>query len=186
MRQAGSRYVILGVLDQAGPLSGYEVRRWLSATVGPLWSESYGQLYPQLETLSAEGLIVRARERQRSPRDRKRYRITAAGRRILRAWVTLPARPETARMEVLVKVLFAKGSGMETLRGLLDAVRTAQEAELGKMARTRASLNARSASRRSGDKDEHRAVLMVLDYRERLAAMRLTWAEDALRTLDGL
>src|SRR5689334_15393563 len=160
MRQAGSRYVILGVLDQAGPSSGYEVRRWLSATVGPLWSESYGQLYPQLETLSAEGLIVRARERQRNPRDRKRYRITAAGRRVLRAWVTLPARPETARMELLVKVLFGGGSGKKTLRDLLEAVREAQEAELGAVAKARASLDAGSASRRAEDNDERRAVFL--------------------------
>lgn len=185
MRHAGSRYVILGVLEAAGPLSGYEVRRWLSATVGPLWSESYGQIYPELTRLSAEGLIVRSRERQRHPRDRQRYRISAAGRRVLQAWVTVPAAPERSRLEFVVKVLFASGSGTEALRSLLDAVRQVQEAELGAIARTRASLNAGSASRR-GDTDARRAMHLVLRYRELQSAMRIAWAEDALRTLAGL
>src|SRR5262245_58295571 len=97
---------VLGLLaDQ--PRHGYELRKRLSETLGPLWGISFGSLYPALRRLERAGAIeevddvapaagpvistgsltgdlaaARVRRRARpGRRTRKAYRITDAGRR---------------------------------------------------------------------------------------------------------
>jgi hypothetical protein len=48
-RSRATRFVILGVLNTFGPLSGYGVKEVIAQTIDFMWSESYGQLYPELK-----------------------------------------------------------------------------------------------------------------------------------------
>lgn len=70
---------ILGELDQ--PLHGYELRRRLSETIGPLRRLSFGSLYPALHRLTQAGLLT-SDEAPTSPGHRKliTYAITPEGR----------------------------------------------------------------------------------------------------------
>jgi DNA-binding PadR family transcriptional regulator len=98
---------VLGLLaDQ--PRHGYELKKRLSETLGPLWGISFGSLYPALRRLERAGLIEEVDETEGAPvaspivptgsvkgdlaaarlrrrarpgrRTRKAYRITDAGR----------------------------------------------------------------------------------------------------------
>ncbi|MCK7479112.1 MAG: PadR family transcriptional regulator [Candidatus Moduliflexus flocculans] len=51
-----TKYVILGLLTEA-PLSGYEIKKLVDIRFRFFWSESYGQIYPELKRLTAMGLI---------------------------------------------------------------------------------------------------------------------------------
>ena len=95
---------VLGLLSEQ-PLHGYELKKRLSETLGPLWGISFGSLYPALRRLersgaieesdaaeltvaggvstgSLDGDLAAARVRRRAlpgRRTRKAYRITAQG-----------------------------------------------------------------------------------------------------------
>src|SRR2546422_4002758 len=65
-----SRYAILGVLSRR-PMSGYDVKKLIERSIAHFWSESYGQIYPILNRLAAEGLAERRRGKQ--PRKPERH-----------------------------------------------------------------------------------------------------------------
>ena len=47
---------VLGLLSEQ-PLHGYELKKRLSETLGPLWGISFGSLYPALRRLERSGAI---------------------------------------------------------------------------------------------------------------------------------
>jgi DNA-binding PadR family transcriptional regulator len=74
--------------------------------VGHFWNESYGQIYPNLKRLEAEGFVTSERERQKGKPDRHIYSITKKGRERLAAWLSVPPQPEIPRNELLLKLFF--------------------------------------------------------------------------------
>lgn len=86
-------HTVLGVLSD-GPLHGYELRKRMTAILGPFRALSFGSLYPCLHRLTRAGLIEQADEAGRpteagiaSRRSRIVYSITAAGKETFAAWV---------------------------------------------------------------------------------------------------
>ena len=55
---------LLGLLSMA-PMSGYDMRTVISQSIGHFWSESFGQIYPALKRLTAEGFVEKKTERQK-------------------------------------------------------------------------------------------------------------------------
>ena len=54
-------------------------------SIGHFWSESYGQIYPGLKRLAADGLVEKKTERQKGRPDRHLYSLTEEGREELAA-----------------------------------------------------------------------------------------------------
>lgn len=73
--------LILTVLAD-GPLHGYAIARKIEALSGNLLSLNEGSLYPTLHGFENDGAVTAAWEREQG-RPRKRYQITAKGRRQL-------------------------------------------------------------------------------------------------------
>src|SRR6266508_2295617 len=115
-RTSSTPYAILGLLNLA-PMSGYDVRKEAETSIGYFWSESYGQIYPTLRDLAAQGLIRRRPGRTSAHRDRHVYEITEAGREALALWRAEPPRDSPVRNELLLKLFFggrdSLGSEME-------------------------------------------------------------------------
>src|SRR5262245_28610213 len=107
---------VLGLLAEQ-PMHGYELKKRLSETLGPLWGISFGSLYPALRRLERAGAIVeteaepdapvgpfvptgslsgdlasaRMRRRPRSTRrTRKAYQLTERGRELFLEQLTAP------------------------------------------------------------------------------------------------
>jgi PadR family transcriptional regulator AphA len=115
-------YVILGML-RTTPRSGYEIKAIVDHSTRFFWAASYGQIYPELRRLAKAGLI----EGTAAPRDgRKRtvYKITAAGRKELRAWLRKPPEIFETRDEGLLKLFFAgalpPAEAVNTLRAMRE------------------------------------------------------------------
>src|SRR5712692_346237 len=107
-RKTGTtEYAVLGMLG-LGPASGYDLKKRIEASVAHFWSESYGQIYPILARLAAEGLAERRLERQKGKPDRYIYSITAEGQERLGAWLREPAREQAFRSELLLKIFFGR------------------------------------------------------------------------------
>ncbi|MGP8175804.1 MAG: PadR family transcriptional regulator [Terracidiphilus sp.] len=97
--------VLLGLLT-IGPMSGYDLGQTIRASVGFFWNESYGQIYPNLKNLAAEGLVTSKTERQKGKPERHIYSITKKGRERLAAWLAVEPQPEIPRNELLLKLFF--------------------------------------------------------------------------------
>ena len=91
-----SRYAILGIL-MLGPRSGYDIKKFFDRTVANFWNESYGQIYPILKRLAAEGLVEKSIEKQAGKPDRHIYTITGEGRNEMREWLMTPVGPQIGR-----------------------------------------------------------------------------------------
>lgn len=108
-----SQFAILGLLTNC-PMSGYQIRQLVQWSIGQFWSESFGQIYPALSSLSKAGLVTRQSEpksaKKPKPAASKRpshvYAITEKGRRALTHWVASPFHPQVPRNELLLKLFF--------------------------------------------------------------------------------
>lgn len=101
-----SRYAVLGMLGM-GLETGYAMKKHVAANLGHFWSESYGQIYPCLHQLLAEGLVT-CRDETRSGRPRRRiYELTEQGHAALRDWLAEKPQPQPPRIELLLKLSFA-------------------------------------------------------------------------------
>jgi DNA-binding PadR family transcriptional regulator len=106
-RENKSRYAILGLLSLE-PMSGYDIRKKIASSIGHFWSEGYGQIYPILKQLVAEGLATCTPQVQTGRPDRLVYALTPAGEAQLRAWLHQPVEPAVERNELLLKLFFGR------------------------------------------------------------------------------
>jgi DNA-binding PadR family transcriptional regulator len=107
MKNSRTAYVILGMLSIQPNLSGYEIHKAIEDNFGSFWGESYGQIYPSLKRLVAEGLIEPGKLVSGPGRRRQGYALTDAGRASLREWLALPFQNDPPRNEFLLKLFLA-------------------------------------------------------------------------------
>ena len=72
-------YVVLGLVEQAGEATPYDLKQIVAATVGGFFSIPHSQLYAEPERLARAGYLRERREQ--TGRRRKHYTITAEGPR---------------------------------------------------------------------------------------------------------
>lgn len=126
-RNSSSAQALLGLLT-IEPMSGYELRQIVRQSIGHMWSESYGQIYPNLKKLAAEGLIAGRTEKHEGKPDKHTYSITAKGRERLKQWLALPPQPEVPRNELLLKIFFGAQTSPQTLIGYIEQMLKEQRA----------------------------------------------------------
>jgi DNA-binding PadR family transcriptional regulator len=90
-----------------GPMSGYEIKALVDNSTRFFWAASYGQIYPELKRLSADGLAKGA-DSPTGGRKRTVYEITATGEEVLVAWLRQPPEVFEMRDEGLLKLFFAE------------------------------------------------------------------------------
>lgn len=112
--------VILGMISM-GRRTGYDIKALVDKSTRFFWAASYGQIYPELKRLEADGLIRAAAPE--GGRRRTEYELTEAGRAALHDWLTSDAElTYEMRDEGLLKFFF--GSAMEPAEAIahLDAM----------------------------------------------------------------
>jgi DNA-binding PadR family transcriptional regulator len=80
-------YLVLGLIARAGQATPYELKQ-MAASVSGLWTLRHDQVYREPERLATQGLLEEDRELQ--GRRRRRFHITAAGRKALEQWLASP------------------------------------------------------------------------------------------------
>jgi DNA-binding PadR family transcriptional regulator len=111
---------LLGLLA-AGPKTGWELLREARAGLARFWNVTSSHVYRELKAMESEGLVAAGRA---GVRERRPYRITAAGRRAFHDWLREPPEAEQLRIPLLVRLWFARDLDPEVLG---DFVRTARE-----------------------------------------------------------
>lgn len=102
-----SRYAILGILSIC-PASGYDIKKFMEGSTSNFWSESYGQIYPILKQITAEGLATSHTEKQEGKPERYVYTLTGKGLEELQGWLTEPIEHMVERNELLLKLFFGR------------------------------------------------------------------------------
>ncbi|ADL05207.1 PadR family transcriptional regulator [Lacrimispora saccharolytica] len=115
-----SKYVILGMLARM-PQTGYTIKKWIENEYSHFWQESFGQIYPTLRKLVAEGLAVPSNQAPlENGRGQIQYSITDAGRRELSNWLREAPEVEKIRYEILLKISFGENTEPQVLLGHLE------------------------------------------------------------------
>ncbi|GIK58601.1 MAG: PadR family transcriptional regulator [Chloroflexi bacterium] len=130
-KQNRSRYAILGMLSYR-PMSGYDIQKSFADIAG-FWQESYGQIYPNLRQLLAEGLVSRQVEERQDGPNRHVYSLTAVGREELQTWLQQTAELLPIRNELLLKLIFGHEAGTEATQRQLETYREQLTADIGNL-----------------------------------------------------
>lgn len=170
MRAGGVEYVILGAVA-IKPFSGYEIKRLVDRSTRFFWAASYGQIYPELKRLAAEGLI-RGEADDQGGRRRNRYHLTDAGRERLRAWLLDPHAGYETRDEGLLKLFFARALEPRDVLGLVRAMCADREAVLAEIR----AVEATGVAKDTG--------ALVLDYGLRQHEWMIEWLRETERRLE--
>jgi DNA-binding PadR family transcriptional regulator len=118
------RHPFLALLAE-GPAHGYELRGAVQERCGALLPPmNAGQVYNTLGRLESAGLVEGEEVPQSGRPDRRVYKITAAGRDELAAWVTRPVAPTRFGDEFFFKLAFAGLGGLADPRTLIDERRS--------------------------------------------------------------
>ena len=120
-----TRYVLLGLLSYK-PMSGYDIKQAIERSLNFFWNESYGQIYPMLNALAGEGLVVKSVEEGSGKPDRHVYSITESGSAVLREWMEFPPEQPRHRMEILLKVFFGGATSKDVVIRQIEQFRKEQ------------------------------------------------------------
>jgi DNA-binding PadR family transcriptional regulator len=113
----GTTWVVLGLLADR-PRTGYEIKQIVDRSTRFFWAASYGQIYPELRRLEAEGLV----DGQSAPtgkRPRRVFSLTETGREALLVWLRGTETRMEMRDESLLRIFFADALPREEALGLL-------------------------------------------------------------------
>jgi DNA-binding PadR family transcriptional regulator len=164
--------VVLATIAWRGPSTSYDLKQFVSRSIGFFWSFPHTQLYSEPERLAAEGLL--AEDREEDGRRRRTYSITEKGRGALSDWLREPAvQPPELRDLGLLKLFFGDLAGEDDVVELARAQLTARQERLDRYRRIAAAL---------ADRPELAHQLAVLesgiDVEETFAAFWQCVAED--------
>lgn len=179
MREKSTGFVILGILASGGDLSGYEIRQWVEQAIGFFWSESFGQIYPELKRLAKDGLIKPLAPEGKG-RDVKRYRITPTGRAALREWLEAPPEAERPRNELLLKLFFGSSADPAVLRRFIEETRVQALRRLEALRAAEVMV----LEQDSRSKDLAFSLITIMSG-QHAAAARIAWSRVALKLLEA-
>ena len=86
MELTATSYIVLGLVEQLGEASPYDLKQAVSRSVGNFWSIPHSQIYREAARLEQGGYLSCRRESTAGGRPRKVYGLRQAGARELERW----------------------------------------------------------------------------------------------------
>jgi len=127
---------LLGFLRQ-GPLHGYDLHKQVVTQLGPVWHLGMSQMYAILKDYETRGWIGTVIEPQNGRPARKMLKLTPAGNKAFKAWMTQTARGlREFRVDFFLRLYFARADGRPALRAFLAQQIRATERELNALRET--------------------------------------------------
>ena len=174
-----TNYVILGLLSE-GPMTGYDIKRFIDIRFRFFWSESYGQIYPSLRALCGEGYIGEAEAGEGTPRAKRVYRLLPRGMEVLRAWLARPVGKETVRLEILLRMYFSHLTEPEVMLAHVREFRRAHARDLATLRLFEKELKAIEE-----EDAAHPSILRVIDFGLKANEAYLDWCAETEKYLEG-
>ncbi|MGO4492077.1 PadR family transcriptional regulator [Arthrobacter sp. 2YAF22_2] len=123
------RYALLALL-RVGPLSGYELQKQFSASVGHVWHAPDSQIYPELRKMEAENLIEGEEQPRGQRATRRVYHVTAAGDAAFLAWMQTPLEYARVRDPAHLRAAYLEAASPAAARDFFRRHSAQWEAEL--------------------------------------------------------
>lgn len=179
-RQNKSKYALLGILNMR-PMTGYTIKKTIAESLGNFWNESYGQIYPNLRELVADGWATISIEEQTGKPDRHVYTLTAAGRAEYQKWLATPGEFEEGRNEVLLKLFFGSDRSVAVNLAQVQEFQALQQQFLQKFGGIADWLKAQHTGNPALP-----YWLMTVSYGQHVSRALIDWTEETLGILDQL
>lgn len=181
MKSSGNKtkFLILGLLSEES-LSGYEIKKIVDTRFSFFWSESFGQIYPQLKKLCEEGLIEEISLKQKeNNKESKKYSINDKGRHELKEWLEQPVEKETVRYEILLKMYFSNIIPPEVMLGHIKEFQISHRNQMKLFEKSQLQLE-----KFKDVHDNHEDVLMVLSFGQKVWKAYDDWCEEVSKILE--
>lgn len=121
------------------PQSGYELRKFFSATPALVYQPSPGALYPALRRLERRGLLHATRAVSAGRRARRVYQATSAGQAVHRDWINQPVTGATVGrdlgLHLMRFVMMERVLSREQVHAFLEELGAALDEFIGEMER---------------------------------------------------
>ncbi len=171
-----SQFAILGMLGLLKKSSGYDLKKHMEASTQYFWKESFSSIYPVLEELEKQKLIVEVEKTRKSNRTCNIYTLTPKGRTTLKNWLMQPPENMQLRNELLLKLFFGKMVPIEINIEHLEQQKKELEIKLSTYRQIKDEL--------SNDHSLDSVYsLITLDHGIRQVSTSLEWCDSAIKTL---
>jgi DNA-binding PadR family transcriptional regulator len=161
-------YPLLGFLKQ-NATHGYDLHQQLTMHLGQVWHISLSQTYNILNRLESQDFITGSTQEQSKLPDRRRFRLTPAGRRRFDEWFSdvSGCSVHSIRIEFTTRLFFAQSEGPAVVRNVIEAQIAKTEHCLRRLQELQAELPADQPFNRLGT-----------DLRLDLLSSTLEWMRD--------
>lgn len=172
--------IVLGLARKAA--SGYEIKQAFDSIFSHIWAAELSQIYRTLKRLQQEGCLKsRAEPSDRGP-ERRKYEITAKGRKRLHAWLACGPQIGDERHAHVAQLFFlGELRDFAATEGFLETLREHYRRRIAALAAMENSW--RSADPRYPDRLEpeafHSAMTLQMGLQRTEALAR--WAEESLK-----
>jgi DNA-binding PadR family transcriptional regulator len=188
------RYALLALL-RVGPLSGYELQKQFSLSVGHVWHAPDSQIYPELRKMEAEHLIEGEEQPRGQRATRRVYHVTDAGEQAFLTWMHTPLEYARVRDPAHLRAAYLEAAAPDAARDFFRAHINQWERELaqweGELLRIDVVANPMLVRRLAvtEPEDRERTIAFKRFTYEGLvdrARGEIAWAKRGLRLIDEL
>lgn len=178
MSKNKTRFVILGLLSE-GELTGYDIKKIIDNRFSFFWSESFGQIYPELKKLESQNLITSNKPKQKSRRERIFYSITSDGLKALQNWMKEPNEKESMRFEILLKMYFAQNTSKEVIKSQVEEFMNIHKQQLIIL-----NMFQKELSDKANFHENHDDILRVVDFGQKVYEAYINWCRETMIYLE--
>ena len=178
------KHGLLGLLNYQ-PMTGYELDKEFSRTLGHFWQASGSQIYFELDAMESKGWLESERIMQEERPNKRVYSITPEGKTELVKWLSMPPsnkkQSSRQRSTLLMRVFFGGEVDKRITLELLRAFRNECLDAIGRMEGIDEEL---ARYEQEQGPDAIRYWKLTAECGEIMIKARLEWAEKAIATLE--
>lgn len=174
-----SQFAILGMLAILKKSSGYDLKKHMESSTQYFWKETFSSIYPVLEDLEKQKLIVKIDTPTRNDRKRYVYTLTPAGQDTLKDWLIQPPEDVQLRSELLLKLFFGNLVPIEVNIKHLEKYKNELKNKLSAF---------RKIENEFPDTNSLESLygLITLDHGIKQVRSSLEWCDKAIKTLRSM
>ena len=174
-------HALLGLINYH-PATGYELKVAFNKSIHFFWNATLPQIYRTLNEMESKGWLAATFKHQEGRPSRKVYRLTSAGLKELKKWLTGPTEIPEARHPMLVKTFFGNQMDKDSFAALLKEWRD-YHVNLLSMYETQVVPVIDQYARLTGASEDARYWSFALDYGRRFAKTNIEWCDATLEAL---
>lgn len=177
-----SKYALLGILSiKSG--SGYDIKKMCDSSIGYFWNENYGHIYPMLQKMEDEELIIKEANQTEVRPTKNIYSITEKGKQELEEWLMLPIEKQPTRSELLLKMFLSKDIPVKNIIERIEKEK--EEAEIG-LQNFLEFEKLFSSGEVTMDKKHLVLTLSTIRYGKHAEETKIKWCKETIKALQEI